>query len=123
MDSVRLLNRIVQSLAELGLPISRPQLTKLALLCLALAFSPNCHLATLALAVPIAGQRENRVQRLRRCLKNAHLAATHCYAPMLRSLLVQCAGRELCLVMDRTDIQDRLSILLLGCAIASMCCR
>ena len=52
MDSVRLLNRIVQSLAALGLPVSRPQLTNLALLCQALAFSSSCHLATLALAVP-----------------------------------------------------------------------
>jgi len=114
MDSVRLLNRIVQSLAALGLPVSRPELTNLALLCQALAFSPSCHLATLALALPTAGQRENRVQRLRRCLKNAHLAAPCCYAPLLRYLLGQCAGRELCLVMDRTDIQDRLSILMLG---------
>jgi hypothetical protein len=62
MDSVRLLNRIVQSLAALGLPVSRPERTNLALLCQALAFSPSCHLATLALALPIAGQRENRVR-------------------------------------------------------------
>jgi hypothetical protein len=54
MDSVRLLHRIVQSLAALGLRVSRPQLTNLALLCQALAFSSSCHLATLALAVPLA---------------------------------------------------------------------
>jgi hypothetical protein len=38
----------------------------LALFVLALAQSPTCHLSALALLLPVPGQRENLIQRLRR---------------------------------------------------------
>ena len=69
MNSVRLHRQLVQSLAAIGVGASQPQRTNLAGLSQALAFSANCHLATLALGLPFAGQRENLIQRLRRFLK------------------------------------------------------
>ena len=103
MDSVRLNTRIVQCLAGLGLRATRPQLHNLGLLCG-------------ALDVPLAEQRDNLIQRLRRWLKNEHLDVAACYAPVARQILAHWPGRECCLVMDRTDIKDRLSILMLGLA-------
>ena len=44
------------------------QVRNQALMSLALAHGPNCHLATLANQLPIPGQRENLVQRIRRWL-------------------------------------------------------
>lgn len=116
MDSVRLTSRIVQSLREVGLRASRPQLENLALLCQALAYSPDCHLANLALHLPLAGRRDSLTQRLQRCLKNEHLAGPTGYAPVMHHILRSWTGSELCLVLDRTDLADQLSILLLGVA-------
>ena len=116
MESVRLNQRLVQALGEVGVRASRPQLENLALLCQALAFSRDCHLASLALHLPIAGCRASRTQRLRRWLKNAHLDVPACYAPVRQELLRNGTGQEVCLVLDRTDIACDLSILLLGLA-------
>ena len=69
MNSLHLHHKLVQHLAGLRLPLSQPQQTHLALWCQVLAVSPNCHLATLALGLPLPGQRENLIQRLRRDLK------------------------------------------------------
>jgi len=106
----------VQSLAALGVGASRPQRTNLAGLCQALAFSANCHLATLALGLPFVGQRENLIQRLRRFLKTERLEPLACYGPLVRHLLAHWPDREVTLVMDRTDLENRLSILTLGAA-------
>jgi hypothetical protein len=81
-----------------------------------LAYSPDCHRATLALQIPLPGQRESLIQRARRYLKNAQVQVTQCYAPWLRNLLGHWPGCECCLVMDRTDIEHDVSILLLGVA-------
>ena len=116
MDRVRLVSRIVQCFQDVGLGGSQPQLRNLALLCQALAFSRDCHLANLALALPLPGQRSSLEQRLQRFLQNEHLDVAACYAPLGRQLLAHWPGHELCLVMDRTDIQDQVSVLLLGAA-------
>jgi hypothetical protein len=116
MNSVCLTARIVQSLREVGLRASRPQLENLALLCQALAYSPDCHLANLALHVPLAARRASVTQRLQRCLKNEHWAGASSYAPVMQHLLRTWTGSELCLVLDRTDLAADLSILLLGLA-------
>lgn len=116
MNSVRLSERIVQCLAGLGLQATRPQLQNLGLLCGALAFGHSCHLASLALDLPVEGQRDNLIQRLRRWLKTEQLKVGACYAPFARQLVRDWQGQEICLVMDRTDIKDRLSILMLGMA-------
>jgi hypothetical protein len=116
MNSVRLHRQIVQKFMDLGLPATAPQRENLAWLCQSLAYSADCHLATLALQIPLPGQRESLIQRERRYLKNAHVQVARCYAPWVRNLLTHWPGCECCLVMDRTDIQHDASILLLGAA-------
>jgi len=113
MNSLQLHRDLVQHFARLGLQASKPQRINLALLCQALAVSPNCHLATLAIGLPLPGQRENLVQRLRRFLKN-DLGIADCYEPWMHQLFAHWSGREVSLVMDRTDIENRWSILTLG---------
>jgi hypothetical protein len=116
MNSVHLHHKLVQHLAALRLPLSQPQQTNLALWVQALAVSSNCHLATLALGLPLPGQRENLIQRLRRDLKKERLQSDRCYLPAVRHLFNQWTGREVSLVMDRTDLERRWSILTLGVA-------
>jgi hypothetical protein len=116
MNSVRLHRQIVQQMLDLGLRATAPQRENLAWLCQSLAYSPDCHLATLALHIPLPGQRESLIQRERRYLKNAHVQVARCYAPWLRNLLTHWPSCECCLVMDRTDIEHDASILLLGAA-------
>lgn len=116
MNSVHLHQQLVQHLVALRLPLSRPQQTNLALWCQALAVSPNCHLTTLALGLPLPGQRENLIQRLRRDLKKERLQSDGCYQPLVRHLFAHWTGREVNLVMDRTDLEHRWSILTLGVA-------
>lgn len=116
MNSLHLHQRMVQQLNEMRLPLSQPQQTNLALLCQALAVSPNCHLANLALGLPLPDQRENLIQRLRRQLKNGQLQSQGCYQPLVRHLFSHWPGREVSLVMDRTDLEDRWSLLTLGAA-------
>jgi hypothetical protein len=116
MNSLHLHHKLVQHLAGLHLPLSQPQQTNLALWCQALAVSSNCHLATLALGLPLLGQRENLIQRLRRDLKKAPLQSDRCYQALVRHLFAHWTGREVSLVMDRTDLERRFSILTLGVA-------
>ncbi|PKO21022.1 MAG: hypothetical protein CVU38_17020 [Chloroflexi bacterium HGW-Chloroflexi-1] len=116
MNSVRLHRHLVQALAAIGMGANQPQRTNLAGLSQVLAFSPNCHLATLALGLPFAGQRENLIQRLRRFLKSAGLQPLACYGPLVRHIFATWPDGEVTLVMDRTDLENRLSILTLGAA-------
>lgn len=95
---------------------SKPQVQNLALVTLALAHSPNCHLATLANLLPVPGQRENLVQRIRRWLSNQAVTQARCYMPLVRQLFAAWRDAEVGLVMDRTDLEDRWSVLLLGVA-------
>ena len=87
-----------------------------ALMTHALAFSPNCHLATLATTLPVPGQRENLVQRIRRWLANQAVTQYRCYIPLVRRLFAQWSGTEIGLILDRTDIEHRWSILTLAVA-------
>jgi hypothetical protein len=82
----------------------------------ALAFCPNCHLATLAMLLPVSGQRENLVQRIRRWLANQAVVQQQCYIPLVRHLFAQWSGAEVGLVLDRTDIGHQWSILMLAVA-------
>lgn len=116
MNSVHLHQKLVNQLQTMGLRISKSQRENLAFWCQALAVSPNCHLATLALGLPLAGRRENLIQRLRRFLKNKGVVSQACCRPVFGHLFGHWPGREVCLVMDRTDIEHRWSILTLGAA-------
>ena len=95
---------------------SKPQVSNLALLTQALVFSPDCHLANLALELPIAGQRESLIQRLDRFLANSQLRRRVHYLPLVRQLLKSWPDREVNLLLDRTDLGQERSILLLALA-------
>ena len=95
---------------------SQPQLRNQALLTQALVFSEDCHLPNLALQLPIEGQRESLIQRLRRFLDNVCLSQRVHYQPLIRQMFGSWPDREVNLVMDRTDLGQQLSILVLGAA-------
>jgi DDE family transposase len=116
MNNYRLLAALRRHLTPL-LPLATPALLlNLALFVLSLAQSPNCHLATLATVLPLDAARDNLVQRLRRWLKTPALSWERYYRPLVRQFLAAWPGSELALVMDRTDVQDRLSLLFVGIA-------
>ena len=116
VNCFQLHQRLMQELIPIKLRATKPQRTNLALWSQALAVSPNCHLSTLALGLPLPGRRENLIQRLRRSLKNERLSPQACYQPLVKHLFEHWHGREVCLVMDRTDVERRWSILTLGVA-------
>jgi hypothetical protein len=93
---------------------STPQVRNFALVTLALALSPNCHPATLATLLPVPGQRENLIQRIRRWLANQAVTLQRCYMPLVHHLFIQWSDVEVGLVLDRTDIENRWSILMLA---------
>ena len=95
---------------------SKPQVENLGLLTQALVFSPDCHLANLALQLPIPGQRTSLMQRLRRLLKNRHINWQVHYLPFVKRLLRQWPDREVNLVMGRTDLGQKKSVLMLALA-------
>lgn len=112
----RLYRRLNRHLSRRLRAATKPQVRNLALNTLALAHSPNCHLATLATHLAVPGQRENLVQRIRRWLDNQAVTQARCYMPLVYELFQTWPGAELGLVMDRTDLEDRWSVLLLGAA-------
>lgn len=95
---------------------SKPQVRNLALLTQALVFSPDCHIPNLALELPIEGLRESLIQRLDRFLANSRLSRRVHYLPLVRQLLSCWPDREVNLVLDRTDLGQERSILLLALA-------
>jgi hypothetical protein len=116
MCNVQLYPQLLQQLTLL-LPQARPALVaNLALTVLALAQSRDCHLATLATVLPLEGKRENLIQRLRRWLKNPRLTQRVYYVPLIKHLFTHWEGAEVALVMDRTDLTNRHSLLVLGVA-------
>ncbi len=116
MHSLQLHRQLMQQLTEIGLKATPHTRENLAWLCQTLAFSPNCHLATLALGLPLPGRRENLIQHLRRTLKNQQLRSTDCYQSLVRYLFAHWTDAEVNLVMDRTDLQREQSVLTLGVA-------
>ena len=116
MNYQQLYSKLTIKLREQLPYASAPQVRNQALVTLALAFSPNCHLATLATLLPVPGQRENLIQRIRRWLANQRVTQQHCYMPLVDQLFAQWSGAEVGLVMDRTDIEDQRSILMLSVA-------
>ncbi len=116
MNNYQLLAALVRHLTAL-LPLATSALLlNLALMVLGLAQSPNCHLATLATILPIEGQRENLIQRLRRWLKTPSLSWERYYRPLASQFLATWQSVELALVMDRTDLNERVSLLWVGLA-------
>jgi hypothetical protein len=116
MNYRQLYSRLTTRLREQLPTASIAQVRNQALVTQALAYGPNCHLATLATLLPVPGQRENLVQRIRRWLANPAVTQDSCYIPLVRQLFAQWSGAEVGLVLDRTDIEDQWSILMLAVA-------
>jgi len=116
MSYQQLYSKLTTQLRERLPRASVAQVRNQALVTQALAYSPNCHLATLATLLPVPGQRENLVQRIRRWLDSQAVTQHRCYTPLVRQLFAHWSGAEVGLVMDRTDIEDQLSILMLAVA-------
>ena len=95
---------------------TKHQVRNLALLAQALVFSEDCHLPNLALQLPVEGQRDHLIRRLMRFLSNIQLNRHTHYLPLVRQLFAKWPDREVNLVMDRTDIRQEKSILLLAVA-------
>ncbi len=95
---------------------TKPQARNLALLTQALVFSDNCHLPNLALQLPIDSQREHLIRHLMRFLSNHELTRYTHYFPLVRDLFADWPDKDVNLVMDRTDIRQEKSILLLAVA-------
>ncbi len=95
---------------------SKSQVHNLALLTQALVFSEDCHLPNLALQLPIDGQRDHLIRRLMRFLSNSRLNCHTHYLPLVRHLFANWPDEDVNLVMDRTDIRQEKSILLLAVA-------
>jgi hypothetical protein len=116
MTTIHLLATLLHHLHPLVPALPAALRLNLALLMLALAQSPNCHLATLATVLPVEAQRDNLIQRLRRWLSTRTLTWRTVYHPMAKQLLANWQGAEIALVMDRTDLNDRWSLLTVGIA-------
>lgn len=116
MNSVHLQRKMVQELQAVGMQISQAQLVNLALWSQGLASSRDCHLPNLALELPVSGRRKHLVQRLRRFLMQRPVGWVRSYGGLVQHLFAHWQGREVALVMDRTDLGQRWSILLLGVA-------
>src|ERR671926_1124235 len=114
MNNYRLLTALLRHLTPCLPKATTALRLNLALMVLALAQSPNCHLATLATVLPLEGQRENLIQRLRRWLKTPSLSWERYYRPLASQFLASWQGVELALVMDRTDLNERVSLLWVG---------
>lgn len=97
-------------------PATNILVNNLTLLTLGLAVSPNCHLATLATVLPMAGHLENLIQHLRWVLKDADVLRRRVYGDVIRRLFMHWMAQEIALVMDRTDLEDQLRILMLAAA-------
>ena len=114
-------HRLYEALAEHVKDISEDLLKNQALFTQALVFSPDCVLSNLATELPVDGQRDNLIKRLRRWLKAQEVSQKRCYLPLVKHLLMNWTGSELNLVMDRTDLENRTSILMLGAAYKHRC--
>lgn len=116
MNYRQLYRRLTTKLRERLTVASIAQVRNQALITQALIYSPDCHLATLATRLPVPGQRDNLVQRIRRWLANQAVTQDRCYIPLVRRLFAQWSGAEVGLVLDRTDIENQWSILMLAIA-------
>ena len=82
MNYQQLYSRLTGELSARLPNASKPQVRNQALVTLSLAYSPNCHLPTLAMLLPVPGQRENLIQRIRRWLDNQAVTQHRCYMPL-----------------------------------------
>lgn len=83
------------------------RVVNLALLLVGLNQAQHVQLPKVAAHLPLNGQQESRIQRLRRFLSNAALTVTALYAPFALQLLAYGQGLHLRLLIDTTTIGKR----------------
>jgi Transposase DDE domain len=66
--------------------------------------------------LPLHRDREELIQRLSRSLNSSDLTWHRSYGQVVRRLFAEWQGREVALVMDRTDLEQEVSLLLVGAA-------
>ena len=103
-------------LRPLVLDASAPQVNNLALFIYGLILAGHIHLPKIALYAPVEGTAKNAVQRLERFLKNKAVAPTAWYKGVARAILACWANREIELIMDQTDLDDRFHLLFVALA-------
>lgn len=87
--------------------LGESRLVNLALLLVGLNQAQHVQLPKLATHLPLQGQQESRIQRLRRFLSNTALTVTVRYAPFAIELLAYGAGLHLRLLVDTTTVGKR----------------
>ena len=100
-----------QRLALLITDASQPQLTNLALFVYGLLSAWHVHLPKIALFLPVPGALKNAQQHLERFLANRLVEPTTWYLGLTKALLARFAQGEIELILDATDLCDRLPML------------
>lgn len=95
---------------------SLPQLNNLALFIYGLVLAGHVHLPKIALFLPLCGNTRNALQRLERFLKNKAIQPTLWYKGVARAVLACWKDREIELIMDQTDLDDRFHFLFVALA-------
>ena len=77
----------------------------------------SCHLGKVADELPLEGQKDSLIQRLKRWLMNDHLDVPQLYRQLMIPWLASwSSGNELILIFDRFDEASRFNVLLLAIA-------
>ena len=94
---------------------SDSQLINLALWVYGLFKARSCHLGRVADELPLEGQKDSIIQRLKRFLMNSRLVPRKLYRKLIAVWLKHWPdGAELTLILDRTEVVDRFNILMLA---------
>ena len=88
----------------------------LALFVVALYLASSCALTRLADHLLVNGNKDSRVQRLRRFLMNLRIDVRTVYGPVVGSLLTQMGNARIVLILDRTTLSNHLNILTVSIA-------
>jgi len=95
---------------------SKPQIDNISLLTFGLFAALHCQLPRIAAKLPLAGGVASSTQRLVRLVKNKAIQAPTWYLPVARFLLCCFAGGSVRLIMDATDLGERLPMLFVAVA-------
>ena len=82
----------------------------------ALYLASSCALTRLADHLLVNGNKDSRVQRLRRFLMNKRVDVRTVYGPVVGSLLTQMGNARIVLILDRTTLSNHLNILTVSIA-------
>lgn len=116
-SSQQIYHTVFRRLGEVSsVPLRVTQKRNLALLVTALYLAASCCLTRLADHLLTTGDKDSRVQRVRRFLMNQHISIREWYGPVVRMILNSLGTARLVLVLDRTTLQNRLNILTLSVA-------